>query len=74
MEDIKNLALPCVNTNTPGDTLQGKRLGSEPQHCKRHERGQDGGEEVDGGDGEGIAVTVVVPGDVGGVGDDRAEA
>lgn len=47
---------------------------TESKHCKHHQSGQHRGEEVYEGDSEGIAVTVVVLGIVGGVGNDGSKA
>lgn len=55
------------------NTVHGFLFGTEAQHGKYHQGGQHRGEEVDAGDGEGVTVTVVLLGIVGGVGDDGSE-
>ena len=58
----------------PGNTGHDGVLGAEAEHGEDHQRGEERGQEVDEGHGEGVTVAVVAPRVVGGVGDDRAEA
>lgn len=67
----KLLTLPslnlCVCVYILWDAGLGEGLGPEAQHREDDERGKDRGEEVDGGDGEGVAVTVIIALVIGGV-------
>ncbi len=56
------------------DTFAVHYVGFEAQHCKHHQGGQHGGEEIDKRHQDGIKVAVVVPLVVAGEGDDAAEA
>jgi len=56
------------------DTLGAHDVGLEAQHGEHHQRGEDGGEEVDEGHQHGVEVAVVVALVVAGEGDDAAEA
>ncbi len=56
------------------DTFAVHNVGFEAQHCKHHQSGQHGGEEVDKRHQDGIEVAVVVTLVVAREGDDTAEA
>lgn len=60
--------------NIPDYTLHDLLFSTETEHSKDHQSRQHRREEVNEGDGESVAVAVVVPGVVGGVGDNGAEA
>lgn len=56
------------------DAFAVHNVGFETQHCKHHQGGQHGGEEVDKRHQDGVKVAVVVPLVVAGEGDDASEA
>lgn len=65
---------PTKKAHSLSHAAHGDFPGAEAQHGEHHQRGEDRGEKVDGGDSEGVAVAVVATWVVGGIGDDRAKA
>lgn len=63
-----------TSSHIPDHTSHDFFFCTEAKDCEHHQSGQHRGEEVYEGDREGITVTVVVLGVVGGVGNDGAKA